>query len=484
MITKLATPGVYVDEMPMLPPSVAEVDSAIPAFVGYTKNETSEGLPLKNMPKKVTSMGDFIAIFGGRPDAGENAITVVVNKTVEGGVAKYQVTPSTKPTTKNILWYAMKHFFDNGGSNCYVISVGKYNNTPDKTELEAGIDAIEDFDEPTMLVCPEATLLPDVAQCNKVMEKMISQAAKSNLRDRIAIVDIFDVSDAVNATQSARISGDIDGFRGINIDIQDRSYGVAYYPNLETTYSYNYDFTKITVSAFTVNGGVPDPIKDEKIAANATLESIRGSFIFNAVKNELEKIHVILPPSAAMAGVITNVDSTRGYWKAPANVNVKSVVAPKIILSNAQQENLNIDATSGKSVNVIRQFPGQGNVVWGARTLDGNSNEWRYVNVRRFFMVVEESIKKSINWAVFEPNTAQTWVLVQSMIENYLFLKWRDGALAGTKPEDAYFVRVGINKTMTPQDILEGKMIVEIGMAVARPAEFIVLKFMQMMQKS
>jgi uncharacterized protein len=483
MITKLATPGVYVDEVPMLPPSVAEVESAIPAFVGYTEKDTFQGVSIKNIPKKVSSMADFILIFGGRPDAGEDAITVAVDKTVEGGLPKYKVTPSAKPFTKNILWYAMKHFFDNGGANCYVVSVGTFDE-PDKDDLEKGIDAIEDFDEPTMLLCPEATQLADVAKCNEVMQRMVSQAAKSNLRDRIAIVDIFDKSDAGSTTQSDRINGDIDGFRSISIDIQERSYGVAYYPNLETTYSYNYDFTKIKVSAFTVNGGAPDPIKDEKIAANATLESIRGSFVFNAVKNELENIHVDLPPSAAMAGVITNVDKTRGYWKAPANVTVKSVVAPKIILSNAQQENLNIDATSGKSVNVIRQFPGQGNVVWGARTLDGNSNEWRYVNVRRFFMVVEESIKKSINWAVFEPNTAQTWVLVQSMIENYLFLKWRDGALAGTKPEDAFFVRIGINKTMTPQDILEGKMIVEIGMAVARPAEFIVLKFMQLMQKS
>ena len=211
---------------------------------------------------------------------------------------------------------------------------------------------------------------------------------------------------------------------------------------------------------------------------------MHDSSVLNSVKTAFERKHVILPPSAAMAGVITNVDSTRGYWKAPANVTVKNVVSPTIILSDRQQDSLNIDVMAGKSVNVIRQFPGFGTMVWGARTMDGNSNEWRYVNVRRFFMVVEESIKKSINWAVFEPNTAQTWVLVQSMIENYLFLKWRDGALAGTKPEDAYYVKVGINKTMTPQDILEGKMIVEIGMAVARPAEFIILNFTQMMQKS
>jgi phage tail sheath protein FI len=98
--------------------------------------------------------------------------------------------------------------------------------------------------------------------------------------------------------------------------------------------------------------------------------------------------------------------------------------------------------------------------------------------------MVEESVKKSSQWAVFEPNTMSTWVKIQAMIENYLFLKWRDGALAGTKPEQAFFVKVGLGSTMTSLDILEGRMNVEIGMAVARPAEFIILKFSQLMQQS
>jgi phage tail sheath protein FI len=104
--------------------------------------------------------------------------------------------------------------------------------------------------------------------------------------------------------------------------------------------------------------------------------------------------------------------------------------------------------------------------------------------VRRFFNMVEESIKKSTFWVVFEPNDINTWIRVRAMIENYLFLKWKDGALAGVKPEDAYFVRVGIGQTMTPQDILEGRMIIEIGLAAVRPAEFIILRFSHFMQKS
>jgi hypothetical protein len=115
--------------------------------------------------------------------------------------------------------------------------------------------------------------------------------------------------------------------------------------------------------------------------------------------------------------------------------------------------------------------------VWGARTLDGNSNEWRYINVRRFFNMVEESCKKASERFVFEPNDRNTWVTVRGMIEIFLLLQWRAGALQGAVPEHAFFVKVGLGETMTDLDLLEGRMIVEIGMAVVRPAEFIILRF-------
>jgi uncharacterized protein len=145
---------------------------------------------------------------------------------------------------------------------------------------------------------------------------------------------------------------------------------------------------------------------------------------------------------------------------------------------------MNVDPGSGKSVNAIRFFTGKGVLVWGARTLAGNDNEWKYVNVRRFFNFAEESIKKGTERFVFEPNDANTWVKVKAMIENFLTNQWRGGALAGAKPEDAFFVKVGLGETMTAQDILDGKLIIEIGMAVVRPAEFIILRFSHKMQQS
>ncbi|HEY9046123.1 MAG TPA: phage tail sheath C-terminal domain-containing protein [Ohtaekwangia sp.] len=191
-----------------------------------------------------------------------------------------------------------------------------------------------------------------------------------------------------------------------------------------------------------------------------------------------------LPPSGAIAGVYATVDRTRGVWKAPANVSLNNVVEPTQVYTKTQLDNLNVDVNAGKSINAIRTFFGKGTLVYGSRTLAGNDNEWRYIPVRRLFIMVEESVKKATEQFVFEPNDANTWVKVQAMIENFLFVIWRQGALQGAKPEHAFYVAVGLNKTMTPLDILEGRMIVEIGLAAVRPAEFIILRFSHKMAES
>lgn len=205
---------------------------------------------------------------------------------------------------------------------------------------------------------------------------------------------------------------------------------------------------------------------------------------YKSIVNKAAELLNLLPPSGAIAGVYAAVDRDRGVWKAPANVSLNAVVSPAVKISEEQQGQYNIDVNAGKSINIIRSFTGKGTLVWGARTLAGNDNEWRYVSVRRFFNFVEESVKKATEQFVFEPNDANTWVRVQAMIENFLTVLWRQGALQGIKPEHAFYVAVGIGKTMTPLDILEGRMIIEIGMAAVRPAEFIILKFSHKMAES
>lgn len=208
------------------------------------------------------------------------------------------------------------------------------------------------------------------------------------------------------------------------------------------------------------------------------------NILYQSIVNEVKKKANLLPPSGAIAGVYAQTDTNRGVWKAPANVSLASVVGPWVKIDNRQQEDLNVDVNSGKSVNAIRAFTGKGTLVWGARTLAGNDNEWRYISVRRFFNMVEKSVKLSTNWAVFEPNDTTTWIRVKAMIENFLTNLWKAGALAGSTPTAAFFVNIGLGTTMSQVDILEGRMNVEIGMAVVRPAEFIILKFSHKLQEA
>ncbi len=229
--------------------------------------------------------------------------------------------------------------------------------------------------------------------------------------------------------------------------------------------------TNAAVSGTNLEGGIDETLADKTL--------------FNSIVSEIYKtFNIELFPAATMAGIYARVDLDRGVWKAPANVSLRLVREPSELVTSEQQMTLNVDATSGKSINVIRKFSGKGTIVWGARTLAGNDNEWRYVPVRRLFIFVEESVKKATEFVVFEPNNAKTWLRTKSMIENFLIGLWRDGALAGAKPEEAFFVKVGLGETMTALDILEGRMNIEIGMAAVRPAEFIILKFSHKLQES
>jgi hypothetical protein len=265
----------------------------------------------------------------------------------------------------------------------------------------------------------------------------------------------------------------MDSFR--NLTLPNLKYGAAYYPYLKT--SLNFYFLEEDVD-ITHTGGV---FNGKNLSEGKTI----NLELYNQIKKELPKLTITnMPPSSSVAGVYATVDRERGVWKAPANVPLNSVIAPVVKINDSDQDYMNVDSLAGKSVNAIRSFTGKGILVWGARTLAGNDNEWKYIPVRRFYNFAEESIKKGTSWVVFEPNDANTWVRVKAMIENFLTLQWRAGALAGAKPTDAFFVNVGLGVTMSSLDILEGRMNIEIGMAVVRPAEFIILKFSHLMQKS
>ncbi|KQS93190.1 phage tail sheath C-terminal domain-containing protein [Chryseobacterium sp. Leaf394] len=205
--------------------------------------------------------------------------------------------------------------------------------------------------------------------------------------------------------------------------------------------------------------------------------------IYPLVIDKLNQSVNTVPPSGAIAGIYANTDATRGVWKAPANISINSVVGLTDDIKDRDQREMNIHET-GKSINAIRKFTGRGIIVWGGRTLAGNSNDWRYINYRRLAITLQESLKKACMQFVFEPNVAQTWIKLKVMIENYLTTLWNEGAFAGIKPEYAFFVSVGLNETMSAQDILEGRMIIRVGYAPSRPAEFIIFELKQTQQRS
>lgn len=284
-----------------------------------------------------------------------------------------------------------------------------------------------------------------------------------------------------NTKDDARVTTD-----GISIGLQAGSITVGeLYTNLASAITASTDLPLFYVQKLSGSSdGLTVDVKPQSFVV-PTLESIKvlDSKLYFEIKDELDKLRLTLPPSATVAGVYASVDRDRGVWKAPANVSLNSVIGPKTKITDAEQENLNVH-DSGKSINVIRSFTGKGTLVWGSRTLAGNDNEWRYVPVRRLFNLIEKAVKSSTSFAIFEPNTEMTWLKVRVMIENYLNDLWSQGALAGSKAEDAYFVQIGLGKTMTAQDILEGRMITKIGIAAVRPAEFIILQFSHLVQKS
>ncbi|HET6255451.1 MAG TPA: phage tail sheath C-terminal domain-containing protein [Puia sp.] len=520
------TPGVYVEEITTLPPSVAEVETAIPAFIGYTET----GIPFS--PKRISSLVEYQQFFGSAEP--EKSISVTIAKG-DGGAG---VTIDAAKRSKNVLFYALQLYFENGGGPCYIVSTGGFADGAANASLDvygSALATLEKEDEPTLLVFPDAPWYLEAKQYYALANAALAQCEK--LGDRFTIIDVVDTGGLEKSKADFR--------NVISANRDEAKYGAAYFPYLSTDLSYHYDEAAVSVAV------ADDPEKARKSeeaeakarAARADATAIRAdadskkadadaapgdaalqkagtetakkakaaddkatlleqqadqlkkgmasqayNTLSNAqqnqVKQKIRDLPVVMTPCAAIAGIYAKTDNTRGVWKAPANVSLNFVDGPAVKITDEDQKDLNIDAIAGKSINAIRAFKGKGTIVWGARTLTGNDNEWRYINVRRFFNMVEESVKRSTAWAVFEPNDSNTWVLVRAMIENYLILKWKEGALAGTKPEDAFFVHVGLGTTMSPEDVLEGRMNVEIGMAAVRPAEFIILKFSHKLQVS
>lgn len=412
MAKKMKTPDVYIREKSAFPNSVVPVSTSVPAFIGYTQTAVKNGQNVINTPVRITSLSEYQSIFGGAPVSG----------------------------SRFFLYQSMVMYFTNGGTDCYIVSIGNYNATPavgdfyskaaagdTRASKPRGIDALENEMEPTLLVAPDAVLL-GANDCFQVQRLMLAQCAR--LQNRFAILDIHDGFQPMSNNTSDVILA----FRAAMNNPDQLKWGAAYYPWLLVN----------------PDAGLPSNM---------------------------------LPPSGAIAGIYCNMDQNRGVFTAPANIPVQGATGLTVPINDTQQEDLNTPI-DGKAVDAIRFFTGKGTVVWGARTLDGNSNDWRYISVRRTIIYLEQSIKNALQAFVFEPNMQSTWTAAISMISSFLHNFWMQGGLQGNYPQDAFSVQAGLGSTMTPVDILEGYMVVQVTVATIRPAEFIVMTFKQKMEEA
>ncbi len=536
----MKVPGVYTVEKNAFPNSVVEVATAVPAFIGYTARAEDGAASLTRKPWRITSMAEYEHHFGGAP---EPVFTIAALPPGTPG------TPATQPDMaaargqeavfrlgsqdyrltraagraggRYLMHQGLRHFFQNGGGTCYIVSVGRHGDEIAAGDahgglvggLVGGLAALLSEQEPTLVVAPDAVLLSRL-DCAAVQTALIAHCGHDT-RSRFGILDVWG-----GELSRQYANGDcVDAFRAdIGNDCLD--FAAAYYPWLHTSVvaadeidhgvignraelarliglelaladAAAGDTKAAAVQALLVElagsggrgGGAWENRLDPAVTLRRRLldQSLRAvSPLYGRVLDEARVLVNVMPPSSALAGLYTMVDNTRGVWKAPANISVNGAVAPTVDLSQADQEDLNA-TISGKSVNAIRSFIGEGTLVWGARTLDGNSLDWRYVNVRRTMIMLEESCRLAVRAMVFEPNVSNTWATVESMLQNFLTGIWKRGGLAGAVPEDAFSVQVGLGRTMTPEDILKGILRVTVLVAIVRPAEFIEITFQQQM---
>ncbi len=350
---------------------------------------------------------------------------------------------------------SVRHYFDNGGGRCYILSFPEEHFTIDESETEKQsnerelnatnttnkiMEAIQKYDDISLIVCSE----------QKIYSKLLSLC-----KNNAGYFCLF------NMEANTKLSDD------------NAMYGAGYYPKLKTEYPLMFMFREEEYENIKVNTSFATGKKFKELSDNQKTKIKAGIEQLSKKSYVYEKD---IPPTAAVAGAYCRSDRERGVWKAPANIPLTSVKALTNYVTDDQQGGWNENG-----INVIRQFTGKGNLIWGARTLDTNASDksWRYIPVRRLFSAAERDIKAAMSFAVFEPNSQPTWERVRSAIVVYLRNIWRQGGLMGSSEKEAFYVHIGLGITMTPENVNDGQMIVEVGMAAVKPAEFIILKFLQ-----
>ncbi|KTL59774.1 phage tail protein [Photorhabdus laumondii subsp. laumondii] len=457
MPTIPAYPGVYIEEDASLNLSVNQGNTAIPVFIGvFSPIETN----LTSQVTRVNSWLDFTNLFNAgcitsieitstklasmsAPALFESVKSdTAVVATPDISVDAYNEDPAYTYQVKKVNYTtssdALKLYFQNGGGPCYIL--------PQPSKLTSGfLDSIPELIEQAL----EITLIVYLKDSDYNQQAIYDSLTPLLNAGYFLIADNKDKNTALTTEVTSQTA--------------------TYYPAVKVSQLIQTEDSQIAVSGY-------EDAKRNTVTNLKQLKEKNPTVYQQAVQAIQDKIAAngnTIPVSAVMAGIYCATDASRGVWKAPANVVLSGISDITERLTDDEQGTMN-----QKGINAIRYFSGRGFVVWGARTLQKDDN-WRYIPVRRLFNAAERDIKQAMQSVVFEPNSQPTWERVKSAIDNYLYSLWQQGALAGNKPQEAYFVQIGKGITMSDDDIKQGKMIVKVGMAAVRPAEFIILQFSQ-----
>jgi len=410
-------PGVYIEEVPSGVRPIENAGTSTAAFIGTTE----KGTP--GVPSLIFKWADYVEQFGGFREVKK------VTGTGDAAVTEY------KPDAMGLAVYT---FFLNGGGAAYIVSTDV---VPSGTvapgtsgAINAAIfDSLSKIRDINIICLPGKTWGTHVNAADKGDEAVIGLAIShaEKMKNRMVIVDLAEATKL--STES-----------GVNkLSLSTNEFAVTYYPWLEVANPF-----------YKTEDQRPDKEYDAKQPPTFTIA-----------------------PSSFAAGMWAKIDGRRGVWKAPAGVETALLGVAGVAddVDNNQQGQLN-----HMGINCIRKLPGFGPVIWGSRTLATKADpEWRYVPVRRTACMIEESIYNNIQWAVFEPNDHRLWSSLRVNIDAFMNGLWRAGAFQGERSGDAYFVRCNLGDTMTQADIDTGKVIVEVGFAPLKPAEFVIIRIQQ-----
>lgn len=409
------SPGVYVEEVPSAVQPIAGVGTSTAGFIGIVPDSISIPEPNPNYdPSQPTDL---------TTDPATNPPSITTN-----------FSPIAAGTVKLCTNFGeFKKFFgnfstDTGHRHLAHAVYGFFNNGGTRcyvvrvtanTEIAAALEKFEAIDEIALVAAPGLT--------DSSIRSAIVTHCKIQTGDRFAIFDSPQTVETANNLDLTLLDPSTAG----NLLPSNSDYAAFYFPWLQV-------FDQATK--------IMDPQGDGR---------------------------VYVPPSGHVAGIYARVDTNRGVHKAPANEPVMGALDLKYQISKAQQDGLN-----PQGVNCIRDL--NGNIrVWGARTIGGDSNgEWKYVNVRRLFLFLRESIDEGTQWAVFEPNDASLWAKITRNVTAFLTNVWRDGALFGSTPQEAFYVKCDA-ETNPPEVRDVGQVVTEIGVAVVKPAEFVIFRISQ-----